>query len=180
MAVTRSFKKMVDDRLERDPGFREALLRESVETMLAGDMETEVRSARLHQGHDWLYGAGGGDRDASQKPDPHVWAKGQSQCRQPVQGSQSSAKEGGNRVTYSVRHGRRTRGTRARVRGNPAHTGPGRQLSNGRGVITAVRILPFSGPENAREPARCKSTRRLAASARLRWRQVWFPARVPL
>jgi hypothetical protein len=26
--------------LERDPGFREALLRESVETMLAGDMET--------------------------------------------------------------------------------------------------------------------------------------------
>jgi hypothetical protein len=31
---------MVEDRLSRDPGFREALLRESVETMLAGDMET--------------------------------------------------------------------------------------------------------------------------------------------
>src|SRR5580658_11128941 len=40
MAVTRDFKKMVDDRLARDPGFRESLLRESVETMLAGDMET--------------------------------------------------------------------------------------------------------------------------------------------
>ena len=40
MAVTRSFKSMVEDRLARDPGFREALLRESVETMLAGDMET--------------------------------------------------------------------------------------------------------------------------------------------
>lgn len=40
MAVTRSFKSMVEDRLTRDPGFREALLRESVETMLAGDMET--------------------------------------------------------------------------------------------------------------------------------------------
>ncbi len=40
MAVTRSFKAMVEDRLTRDPGFREALLRESVETMLAGDMET--------------------------------------------------------------------------------------------------------------------------------------------
>ncbi|MGO9686135.1 MAG: DNA-binding protein [Beijerinckiaceae bacterium] len=39
MAVTRSFKTMVEDRLNRDPGFREALLRESVETMLAGDME---------------------------------------------------------------------------------------------------------------------------------------------
>jgi len=40
MAVTRSFKTMVEARLARDPGFREALLRESVETMLAGDMET--------------------------------------------------------------------------------------------------------------------------------------------
>jgi|SRR5580658_10358034 hypothetical protein len=40
MAVTRSFKSMVEDRLARDPGFREALLRESVETILAGDMET--------------------------------------------------------------------------------------------------------------------------------------------
>jgi DNA-binding phage protein len=39
MAVTRSFKTMIADRLNRDPGFREALLRESVETMLAGDME---------------------------------------------------------------------------------------------------------------------------------------------
>jgi hypothetical protein len=40
MAVTRSFKTMVEARLACDPGFREALLRESVETMLAGDMET--------------------------------------------------------------------------------------------------------------------------------------------
>jgi DNA-binding phage protein len=40
MTVTRSFKAMIEARLARDPGFREALLRESVETMLAGDMET--------------------------------------------------------------------------------------------------------------------------------------------
>ncbi len=40
MAVTRSFNSTVEARLARDPGFREALLRESVETMLAGDMET--------------------------------------------------------------------------------------------------------------------------------------------
>jgi DNA-binding phage protein len=39
MAVTRSFKSMVEQRLAGDPGFREALLRESVEAMLAGDME---------------------------------------------------------------------------------------------------------------------------------------------
>jgi len=31
---------MVEERLARDPGFRESLLRESVETMLTGDMET--------------------------------------------------------------------------------------------------------------------------------------------
>lgn len=40
MAVTRSFRKMVEDRLASDPGFRESLLRESVETMLSGDVET--------------------------------------------------------------------------------------------------------------------------------------------
>jgi DNA-binding phage protein len=40
MAVTRSFKSMVEQRLASDPGFRESLLRESVDTMLAGDMET--------------------------------------------------------------------------------------------------------------------------------------------
>jgi DNA-binding phage protein len=40
VAVTRSFKRMVEQRLASDPGFREALLRESVDTMLAGDMET--------------------------------------------------------------------------------------------------------------------------------------------
>ena len=40
MVVTRRFKQMVEDRLARDPGFRESLLRESIETMLAGDVET--------------------------------------------------------------------------------------------------------------------------------------------
>ena len=40
MVVSRSFKTMVEDRLARDPDFREALLRESVEAMLSGDIET--------------------------------------------------------------------------------------------------------------------------------------------
>ena len=40
MAVTRSFKSTVEARLARDPRFREALLRESVETILSGDVET--------------------------------------------------------------------------------------------------------------------------------------------
>ncbi len=40
MAVTRSFKSMVEARIARDPGFREALLRESIDAMLTGDLET--------------------------------------------------------------------------------------------------------------------------------------------
>jgi DNA-binding phage protein len=40
MALTRSFKETVRARAERDPAFREALLREAIETMLAGDVET--------------------------------------------------------------------------------------------------------------------------------------------
>lgn len=40
MAVTRDFKELVQARLNRDPAFREALLRESIEAMLAGDLDT--------------------------------------------------------------------------------------------------------------------------------------------
>jgi plasmid stabilization system protein ParE len=46
MTVTQSFKSMVEDRLARDPGFREALLRESIDTMLAGDVETGKAALR--------------------------------------------------------------------------------------------------------------------------------------
>ena len=40
MAVTRSFKKLVQRRTAKDPDFAEALLREGIDTMLAGDIET--------------------------------------------------------------------------------------------------------------------------------------------
>ncbi len=40
MPLTRDFKATVRARLERDPGFREALLEEGVECLLAGDVET--------------------------------------------------------------------------------------------------------------------------------------------
>ena len=40
MTLTRDFKKTVRARIERDPGFREALLEEGVECLLAGDVET--------------------------------------------------------------------------------------------------------------------------------------------
>ena len=40
MALTRNFKDTIKERAVRDPEFREGLLRESVECMLSGDIET--------------------------------------------------------------------------------------------------------------------------------------------
>ena len=40
MPLTRDFKETVRARVERDPKFRRELLREGVETMLAGDVAT--------------------------------------------------------------------------------------------------------------------------------------------
>jgi len=40
MAVTRSFKELVQRRIASDSAFGEALLREGIDTMLAGDVDT--------------------------------------------------------------------------------------------------------------------------------------------
>jgi DNA-binding phage protein len=40
LALTRHFKQTVAARVDRDPAFREALLREAIEALLAGDVET--------------------------------------------------------------------------------------------------------------------------------------------
>ena len=40
MAVTRDFKELVQKRVARDPAFADALLREGIDTMLAGDVDT--------------------------------------------------------------------------------------------------------------------------------------------
>lgn len=40
MALTRAFKSTVLARVQRDPAFRDALLREAIESMLAGDVAT--------------------------------------------------------------------------------------------------------------------------------------------
>ena len=39
MALTRSYKETLYERLEKDPDFREALLREAVETLLGGEVD---------------------------------------------------------------------------------------------------------------------------------------------
>jgi hypothetical protein len=40
MALTRDFKELVQKRVARDPAFGSALLREGIDTMLAGDVDT--------------------------------------------------------------------------------------------------------------------------------------------
>jgi hypothetical protein len=40
MAVTREFKQLVQKRIARDPGIADALLREGIDTMLTGDVDT--------------------------------------------------------------------------------------------------------------------------------------------
>ena len=40
MALTRDFKDTVQARARRDPAFREGLLKEGVECLLAGDIDT--------------------------------------------------------------------------------------------------------------------------------------------
>ena len=40
MEQTRHFKELVKERLDRDPKYREALRREAIEVMLAGDVDT--------------------------------------------------------------------------------------------------------------------------------------------
>lgn len=40
MALTRDFKETVQARVAKDPAFRRALLREGIEAMLAGDVDT--------------------------------------------------------------------------------------------------------------------------------------------
>ena len=40
MALTRDFKSTIKKRLERDPAFREELLKEGIECLLTGDVDT--------------------------------------------------------------------------------------------------------------------------------------------
>ena len=40
MPLTRDFKELVQKRIARDPAFRDALLREGIDIMLSGDVDT--------------------------------------------------------------------------------------------------------------------------------------------
>ncbi len=45
MALTLDFKETVKDRIERDPAFREELLKEGIECLLTGDVDTGLKPA---------------------------------------------------------------------------------------------------------------------------------------
>ncbi|MBI4596652.1 MAG: transcriptional regulator [Candidatus Tectomicrobia bacterium] len=40
MALTRGFRTTILERVQRDPAFRQAMLKEGIDTMLAGDVDT--------------------------------------------------------------------------------------------------------------------------------------------
>ena len=82
MALTREFKETIKARIDRDPVFREEMLKEGVECLLSGDVEVgKGSSARLHQCHHRLRGAGWPDREVAQEPHAHVRPTGNPQAR---------------------------------------------------------------------------------------------------
>lgn len=46
MALTKDFKETIQNRAQRDPAFRKALLKEGVDCLLAGDVETGKSTLR--------------------------------------------------------------------------------------------------------------------------------------
>ena len=52
MALTRDFKELVQKRIARDPAFADALLREGIDTMLAGDVDTGKANGGSKEGEE--------------------------------------------------------------------------------------------------------------------------------
>ncbi|MCY4059546.1 MAG: transcriptional regulator [Gammaproteobacteria bacterium] len=67
MALTRDFKVTVRERLQRDPSFREALLKEAVDCLLAGDVATGKSLLRDYVNATIGFGELGGMTDKSPK-----------------------------------------------------------------------------------------------------------------
>ena len=73
MSLTRNFKETIQARIERDPAFREELLKEGVECLVAGDVDTGKAVLR-----DYINATigfqelGRVDREVSEEPDAYV------------------------------------------------------------------------------------------------------------
>ena len=84
MALTRSFKELVQKRIVNDPAFGEALLREGIDTMLAGDVNTGKAILRDYIKADGRFReARRGDRHPAEESHPHVRPARQSAGPQP-------------------------------------------------------------------------------------------------
>ena len=85
MPLTRDFKETIQARVERDLAFREALLEEGVECLLAGDLETGKSMLR-----DYINATigfrelGGIDRQVAEEPHAHARSTRQPSGPQPV------------------------------------------------------------------------------------------------
>ena len=83
MALTRDFKVTVQARVQADPAFRKALLREGIETLLSGDVDTGKAILR-----DYIKATARFEKIRSRyrliwkKPYPHVWPNRQSASAQ--------------------------------------------------------------------------------------------------
>ena len=85
MPLTRDFKETIRTRTVRDPDFREALLEEGVQRLLAGDVETGKSVLRDYNQHDdRISGARRTDRQVAKEPDAYARSARQSPSPQPV------------------------------------------------------------------------------------------------
>ena len=96
MALTRDFKELVQKRVASDPAFGDALLREGIDTMLAGDVDTGKAILRDYikatVGFEKLGEATG---TPAKEPHPHARPARQSAGAQSLQRHRLSAKAGG-------------------------------------------------------------------------------------
>ncbi len=99
MALTRSFKELVQKRVASDPAFGEALLREGIDTMLGGDVETGKAILRDYikatVGFEKLGEATG---HPAEEPHPDVRPARQSASAQPLRHHRLPAETGRRRA----------------------------------------------------------------------------------
>ena len=85
MPLTRDFRVTIQERLERDPGFREALLEEGVQCLLAGEVDVGKSVLRDYvKATIGFRGTQRANREIAQKPYPHAQPEQQSTSTQPL------------------------------------------------------------------------------------------------
>ena len=90
MPLTRDFKKTVQARAQRDPAFREGLLKEGVECLLAGDVEAGKIVLRDYiNATIGFEGTWHAHEQVPQESDAHVRTGRQPSRPQPVRGHQA-------------------------------------------------------------------------------------------